>query len=78
MSVEWNSVFSLQVLNTVSLLLIYNNCSKVNRQSIKGTGDYREQGRNLLQFLALEGKTAHVSLLLQQGYFTLPQQLRSK
>jgi len=40
---------------------------EVNRQSIKGTGDYREQGRNLLQFLALEGKTAHVSLLLQQG-----------
>ena len=77
-TVQWNSVFSLQVLNTVSLFLIYNNCSKVNKQSIKGTGDYREQGRNLLQFLALEGKTAHVSLLLQQGYFTLPQQLHRK
>ena len=25
----------------------------------EGTGDYREQGRNLLQFLALEGKTAY-------------------
>merc|ERR1712032_892300 len=40
---------------------------EVNRQSIKGTGTYREQGRNLLQFLATRGKTAYVSLLLQQG-----------
>jgi len=40
---------------------------EVNRQSIKGTGTYREQGRNLLQFLATKGKTAYVSLLLQQG-----------
>merc|ERR1712032_902351 len=40
---------------------------EVNKQSIKGTGTYREQGRNLLQFLATRGKTAYVSLLLQQG-----------